>query len=265
MKIYICTDLEGISGVVIKNQGKSQLPEYAVAVRLLLGDLNAAIEGALSGGADEIIVSDSHSSGFNLPLEDLHPAAEYVIGYEAPSKPRFHFLDESVDGVILLGYHAMAGTGAAVLDHTMAISAWRNVEINGIPVGEAEIDAAIAGEFGVPVIMASGDDKLCSEVLRLMPWASTACVKKGLGRERALIKAPVKARELIFAAAEKAVRNVGNCKPFKFDAPVEIKIEYDVTEHVDRMRFDGKDVIRVDARTVLFRGKDYQDAIYRII
>jgi D-amino peptidase len=264
MKVYICTDMEGISGVVLRVQGERGTQEYETASRLLLGDVNAAIDGALAGGATEIIVADAHSSGFNLPVQDLHPAAEYVMGDgSSPGKPRWPFLDGSVDAVFLVGYHAMAGTGAAVLDHTMITGTCRNCIVNGTTIGESEIDAAFAGSFGVPTVMVSGDDKVCAEVSRFIPNAITACVKRGIGRERALLKAPEKAHEIITAAARDAVRAIPSIRPFTIPGPVEITIEFGNTVFVDRIRCDGTSVIRVDARTVTFKGKDFAEAFYR--
>jgi D-amino peptidase len=165
MKIFITADMEGISGVVLREQLSVGTPEYAEARHLLIGDANAAVASALEAGADEIIVADMHSRGFHFPLDKLHPQAKYLMG--SGHWPRFPFL-EGADAMFMVGYHALSGTEGAVRDHTMSSLHWQDLWVNGRKFGEVGVDAAIAGYYGVPVMLVTGDDKVCSEARELL-------------------------------------------------------------------------------------------------
>ncbi len=231
MKIYIAADMEGISGIVNSFQtgvreGKSA--EYERGRKLLTEDVNAAVEGASLAGANEIIVLDHHSSGYNFIVEDLHPKGSYITG--APRPCWIPMLDESFDAFLLIGYHAMAGTSPAVLEHTQSSIAWRNYYINGEKFGEIGQAAVIAGHYEVPVIFHSGDRASCEEAKALIGDIETAEVKKAISRTSARILAPVKARELITEKVKKAVERASEFKPFKIKFPAEIKIETQKTD-----------------------------------
>ena len=156
MKILIMVDMEGISGITSPDQVNADGGRfYAEGRQYTTWETNACIEGCFSGGANEVIVRDAHMYGKNLLWEQLDPRAQYVFG----SIGEIRLPDiEDCDGVILLGYHAMAGTPCAVLEHTMSSAGWQNLTVNGAPFGEIGIDAAYAGEYGVPVILVSGDE-----------------------------------------------------------------------------------------------------------
>jgi len=259
MKIYIMTDLEGISGVFTFEQtGRDKKgSEYDKARHLLTQDVNAAVQGALSAGANEVLVIDGHGGGYNFILEELHPGAEYITG---PGRVQpCSGLDESFDGVILIGYHAMAGTKYAILDHTQNSKTWFNYYLNGIKMGEIGQQAVIAGHFNVPVIFISGDKAACKEAKELLSNVETAAVKEGFSRTSARILSPVKARQLIKTGVEKAVKRIKDFRPYIIKPPIEVKIEFqttDVADYYERAgwkRIDGRTVSRVsnDARKVL--------------
>lgn len=151
MKIYISVDMEGISGINSPEHVKRDGRLYAEGRRLLTDDVNAAVRGAFEGGADEVIVADMHGGSNNLIIPEVDPRAMLLEG--APRSPRFAFLDKTVDGMVLLGYHAMNGTLEATLEHTMSSASWHKFTVNGTPWGELAIDATLAAEAGVPVIM----------------------------------------------------------------------------------------------------------------
>ncbi len=231
MKIYIAADMEGISGIVNSLQtgvreGKSC--EYERGRKLLTEDVNAAVEGAAAGGAGEIIAVDHHSSGFNFIAADLSPGAEYVTGKPRPSW--LPLLDETFDAVFLIGYHAMAGTRPAVLEHTQSSASWRNFYINGRKFGEIGQAAAIAGHFNVPVVFQSGDKASCEEAREFLGHIETAAVKEALTRTCAKILPPERARQLIREKAEKAVKRAKEIKPLRLEFPAEIKIEFQRTD-----------------------------------
>lgn len=231
MKIYIAVDMEGISGIVNSLQtgvreGKSA--GYERGRKLLTEDVNAAVEGASAGGAKEITVLDHHASGFNLIAGDLTPGAEYITGNPRPTW--MPMLDKTFDAVFLVGYHAMAGTSPAILEHTQSSVNWRNFYINGEKYGEIGQAAAIAGHYSVPVVFQSGDRASCEESKALLGNIETAVVKEALSRTCAKILSPARARELIKEKAEKAVERIPEFKPLKLNFPAEIKIEFQKTD-----------------------------------
>ncbi len=231
MKVYMAADMEGISGIVNPLQtgvreGKSA--EYESGRRLLTEDVNSAVEGAVLAGADEIVVLDHHGSGFNFIAEDLHPKGAYITG--APRPCWIPTLDESFDAFLLIGYHAMAGTSPAILEHTQSSVSWRNFFINGEKYGEIGQAAIIAGHYGVPVIFQSGDRASCEEAKALLGDMETAEVKEALSRTSAIILPPEKARELITEKVKKALERMHEFKPLKVKFPAEIKIETQKTD-----------------------------------
>lgn len=249
MKIYIAVDMEGISGINCSDYVSRSGCHYQTGQRLLTEDVNAAVRGAFDGGADEVIVADMHSLSGNILVEQLDPRALLMAG--TPHQPRFPFLDESVDGVFLVGYHAMAGTMGANLEHTMSSATWFKFTANGVPFGEVEIDAAIAGESGVPVVMVSGDDKLCQEAARMLPGVEAAMVKQGLGRQSALCLSPEYGRQRVYASAKKAVERLKGGEKFslfKVASPVTVQITYKMVPDADNANVFG--TRRVDGYTV---------------
>lgn len=262
MKIYIAVDMEGISGVALKEQGMVGTWEYQEARQLYIGDANAAVEGALEADADEVIVADKHGRGFHFPLDRLHPQARYLMGTR--HWPRFPFLEGS-DAMFLVGYHAMSGTPNAVRDHTMSSANWQDLWINGRQVGEVGIDAAIAGHYGVPVTLVTGDDKVCSEAQELLGEIETAEVKQSVARHQALLLPPPVAQELIRQKARRAVERIGETAPWRIPGPVEITLRYSGTDLAEDHPFDGERIVRVDGRTVLYRGQDVLDTLRLVL
>lgn len=258
MKTYIAVDMEGISGIIISEQLLHGRLFYQEARRQLVNDTNAVIAGALEAGADDVLVIDAHASGFNFIYEDLHPAAEYIMG--GAHQVRFPFLAGS-DVMFLVGYHAMSGTANAVRDHTMSSATYQDITINGLPAGEIMIDAALAGAHGVPVGMVSGDDKACAEGRALLGDIETAQVKQAIGRHAARMLSPARARELLREKAHNAVARARVLKPYEVAPPVTVRIRYNSTDLVDRIYFDGNTCKKVDSRTVEYRGGDVLSAL----
>jgi D-amino peptidase len=230
LKIYIMTDMEGISGIWSDQQTIRGTPQYAEGQKLLAGDVNAAIEGALAGGAAEIVVNDGHGGGPHMLWEQVHPAAKY----ERPAGVENWLpgMDETFSGAFLIGAHAMAGTQGAFLDHTQT-GVWLNYYVNGQPCGETGQMAAGCGHFGVPLLLVAGDDKACAETQRYFPGAETVVVKEGICRKLARCIHPEKAHELIREAAERAMKKVGKVEPWVLKPPIEVVLEVTSTEIAD--------------------------------
>lgn len=223
MKIYVMVDIEGISGVYCREQVLPSESRFTEGRKFLTEDINACVAGLRDAGVDYIVVHDCHGGSYSLNWADVCPEADgYVCG--AIGSRRYVDLQD-FDGVILLGYHAMAGTAEAVLEHTYSSKSVQNMYLNGVAVGETTVDAAIAGEYGVPVIMVSGDDKVCAEAQKLLPGVVTAQVKKGLSCFGAQLLPPQKAHQLIHDKAMEAVKKLPERKPFVVSAPVECRIE----------------------------------------
>ncbi len=256
MKVYITTDMEGISGIVSEEQTFRTGSLYERGKKLFVGDVNAAVEGAYAGGADEIIVADFHAGWYNIMIDELSPKAKLLSG-GAGGGPKFAYLDSSSDVMLCIGYHAKAGTQSAVLEHTMNSREWTYCKVNGEEVGELALDAAMAGFYDVPVVMVSGDDKLCSEARALLGENIEAAeVKKGLARQRALCLPIDKARKEIFECAKNAMTLKDRVKPFKFEEPLEIEIKYKHTGLADKYFAEGAGMERKDGYTIVYRYKN---------
>ena len=227
MKIYIFADMEGISGIsysamVSTSDGSS---EYQLGRKYLTAEINNCVQACFDAGADEVVVRDGHGMGCNVLWSEIKHDIELVQGYSL--NKRFAGIEGS-DGVILLGYHAMAGTPEAVLEHTYTSKQIQNMWLNGGLVGEFGIDSAIAGDMGIPVIMTSGCDKLCAEAEAFYPGVVTCQVKRSISGQGAILLAPSQARKLVYDKTVEAVTLLkeGRMKPLKVSKPVTIRREY---------------------------------------
>ena len=221
MKIFIMVDMEGISGICKSSQVSPAGENYQTGRRYLTWDVNACVDGCYAGGAERVVVRDAHGGGYHFLWEDLDPRAQYIQGRTAVRMPGI----EQFDGLILLGYHAMAGTPQAILEHTMSSRAWQNLWINGKKSGETAIDAGIAADHGVPTILVTGDDKCCAEARNLLQDVLTAEVKQGLDVEGGLLLSREEAHKRISAGAMQAVSNIANINPLVVDHPVTMRLE----------------------------------------
>jgi D-amino peptidase len=250
VKIYILADMEGISGIRTMPQVKRDSPtEYAEGRRLMMDDMNAAIDAAYASGATEVVACDTHGGGGQLLLRDMDPRAVYETPPQPSGGRMMPALDESYAGVILLGHHARAGTLNGFLDHTMNSREWFEYRINGQPVGEIGIEAAYAGHFGVPVIAVSGDAAAVHEAKKLLGPVEGAIVKWGIGRNRARCLSLPHAHQVISDAVARAMASIQHMTPFRPDLPAVVELTLYRSDMADA--FAAKPgVERVDARTV---------------
>jgi len=229
MKVYISCDMEGISGIVAGNQTEMNGEEYKRAQKLMTGELNAAIEGALAGGATEILANDSHGSMRNILIEELNPSAQLISGSPKPLS-MMQGIDESFDAAFFIGYHAQAGTAHSVLDHTYSGIVYQ-VSLNGRPLGETGLNAALAGYFGVPVVLVTGDKLLVEEATALLGTVEGVAVKESYGRYAARCLAPEAVHDLIRQAAQSALSKAG--KPFVVEPPITLAVDFTSSAHLD--------------------------------
>jgi len=268
VKVLISADMEGTCGVVSWVQvdppeygsTPSSQTEYERARLRMTREVNAAIEGALEAGAEEVIVNDSHDGMRNLIPEELHPACRWISGNDKPLGMMQGVDLEGVGAVLFTGYHAKAGTPNAPLAHTW--SGWINdVRINGRSTGEFGINAAVAGHYGVPVVFVSGD-RIAVEQTR--DWIGEhvvgVAVKEGLSTFAALHLHPEKARELIRQGAEEAVRKAAGAPPWTWPAGATVEVEFDHQARADQaVLVPG--VSRAGERAVAFEPADGRDFI----
>lgn len=223
MKILISVDIEGIAGVFHPEQTRAGNTEYENARRLMTAEANAVIEGALAGGATEISVNDSHGGFRNLLPDALHPAARAILG-----KPRKHGMmsgiDTGIDAVFLVGYHARSQS-RGILAHTINSFAFARVWLNEVELGEAGIYGALAGEFGVPVAFASGDDVFAAETQAFFPDAIFPIVKTAHGNTSGASLSPQQARALLSDSARQAMGKIASLTPFTLKPPLACRLQ----------------------------------------
>ena len=204
MKVFISVDMEGISGITDPEDVLPDGADYQRGREFMTGDANAAILGAYDGGADEVLVNDSHWIMRNLLLERLDPRARTIKGFHK-SLCMVQGLDASYDGAVFVGYHACAGTEGGVLNHTLLGKEIQNVYLNGEPTGETRLNAAFAGHFGVPVLVVAGDAAVCAEAERFLDGVQTVAVKDGIDKFSANCLHPEVAQARIREATARAL------------------------------------------------------------
>jgi D-amino peptidase len=223
MKVLISTDIEGVAGVVHHQQVRAGNPEYERARVLMAHEANAAIAGAFEGGASEVLVNDSHGDFRNMPAELLDARAQYVLG-----KPRYLGMmagvDQGVEAVCMVGYHSRA-QGRGILAHTTNSFAFSRIWFNGDEVSEAVMYGALAGEYGVPVVMASGDDAFIDEHRELFPHAVFVQTKRATGQTSGFSLSPKAARDAIRAGVAEALRRPQRPAPHVMRTPLEVRIQ----------------------------------------
>lgn len=264
MRVFISVDMEGVAGVVHEDQTNPVDPrcasEYGRFRRLMTLEANAAIEGALEGGASSVLVNDSHWTMRNLLAESLHPGAELVSG-GPKTWSMMEGIDRGWDLAAFIGYHAKAGTAQAILDHTYT-SRIQDVRLNGISVGELGLNTALAGAFGVPVAVVSGDQALAAECRALLgPTVDAVVVKEALSRHTARSVAPERAQAMIRDAMRKAVRQqqtTGAVRPFGVGSPVSLEVDFAMTVHADHAAM-VPGFRRAGPRSVGFQHQDYRE------
>jgi D-amino peptidase len=229
VKAYLSIDMEGLAGISHPHPTGRADSGYPAAVELMVGEANAAIEGARAAGADEILVNDSHGGMFNLRPADLHPAAHVLQGQKAMSMVAGAGPDAGVGVALFIGYHARAGHPRGTIAHTYS-GAPTLTRLNGRLVGETGINAAVLGAWGIPVGLVAGDDALAEEVADWLPWAERVVVKVAHGGNAAASLHPSRARDLIRAAAERAVGRAiaadPDLRPLVVDPPVVVEVDY---------------------------------------
>ena len=254
LKIYISADMEGVVGTVTGEQLGPDGFEYERARRWMTEEVNAAIRGARAAGATEILVSDSHGNGQNLLLDDL-PADITVIRSWPRPLGMMAGIDDTFDGAIFVGYHTSTDYSTGVRAHTMSSARLTSVKLNGVPVPETGLNAAIAGYFGVPVIMLTGDDAIAEEATDLLGDLETAVVKKAYGFHAAETMMPEAAYQLIEQTAARAVARIADFEPWDLGGPIELEVSFKNYRPVEALGY-LEIVERIDSHTIRYTGPD---------
>jgi len=254
MKIWIMTDLEGVAGVFsFEEHASSKGRFYDLSRKLLTQEVNAAIEGAIEVGCDDILVVDGHGDG-GINADELNPDVKLLSG-----RPLLlpWGLEKGYDAAFVIGQHAMAGTERAHLSHTESHVSIQNVWMNGRKVGEFGIIASIAGYFDVPTVLVTGDKAACKEALSIIQGIETVAVKEGLSHGAAISISPSRSRSLIKEKAKSSLLKKDSIKPYKVQPPVELLIEYTEAYKASAEHMASKpSVEKVDSRTVRIREED---------
>jgi D-amino peptidase len=249
-KIYIVTDLEGISGVYKFTQTRETDTALARQAReYFMGDVAAVVRGLRAGGATEILVLDGHGNQAVIP-DLMEPGAKYITGVPRPEV--LCGLDRTYAGVVFLGAHAMMGTPDGVLNHTQSSRTENRYWYNDVESGELAQGAAIAGHLGVPPIMVSGDEATCREAEKFFGTACvTVAVKRGIARESAALYPFKETRRRLYEGAKRAMAAIPKCKPYKLDLPIKAKKQYLVFEGPSKPKLVTKETTIPDALHLL--------------
>lgn len=256
MRLYISCDMEGTAGVCSWMQcDPSNRHEYPIYRRYMSQEVRAAVDGARSAGSAEIVINDSHWDMRNLLWDELPGDVRVISGGRKPFSMA-EGLGTGFDGALFTGYHARVGAANGILAHTYTADSLYNVRINGVACSEALLNAAMAGLYGIPLLLVSGDRVVVEHVKEYMPWVEGVVVKEGIGHYAADSITPKAAQAALREGAARAVRNAKSAKPFTFEPPITMEIDTTRVEQADFIELmPGFE--RIDGRTLRFAHHDY--------
>ncbi|MCH7538610.1 MAG: M55 family metallopeptidase [Proteobacteria bacterium] len=252
LKVYISADMEGIAGVVDQAQLGPSGFEYGQFRKFMTAEVNAAIEAARDAGATEIVVSDSHGNGLNLLLDALPQDIILVRAWPRPLG-MMEGIDDSFGAAIFIGYHASAGNTGGIAAHTMSGADFLSVKINGMEITEGGINALIAGHFGVPVVMISGDDAAVREVTDMVGPIEGAVVKWHYSHTSGRTLMPEAAQALIKEKAKAGLKRRHELEPFRIEGPLSLDLTYKNDKAAELIAY-LPNVELIDNHTVRFVG-----------
>jgi D-amino peptidase len=251
--VFVITDAEGIAGVCRQDLTEPHDQELR---QLLAGEVNAAVQGFLDGGADEVVVWDGHDGSQTLSALTIHPKALLLSGGLSASMT----LERHYAAIAFVGQHSMANVRGGVMAHSYSSLGIQTMRVNGKAMGEIETRSALAGAFGTPVIFLSGDTAAVEELRAIVPGAETAAVKEGLGRYTCLSQSAEAARAATREHARLAVAKIGTIKPYLIEGPVTIEIEHTTRNSLPAGANTRPGAEVVDDRTIRYHGKDFLEA-----
>jgi len=265
MKVYLAADMEGISGVCHPEELRPGGDDFAAACGWYTTDVNAAVEGAVAAGAEEVWVADGHGWMRNIRIDGLHPAARLVRGpartVNRPMLQTEGIEREPFEALLLVGFHSRAGTPGGLLSHTWVGRLVHEIRLQGMPAGEMLLDAAIAGHYGIPAVLATGADDACAEAEADLPGIHTVCVKTALGPTACASLTPAEGARRIREGAEKAVRDRASIKPWTTEGPVTIDVHFHHRAMAQRALETKDGVLGNDDRHVRYEALDVPSTV----
>jgi D-amino peptidase len=253
-KIFISVDMEGITGVVQPAQLGPEGFEYQRAREWMTGEVNAAIAGIRDAGPADLVVCDSHGNGQSVLIDLLPDDVRIVRGFPRPME-MMQGIDESFAAAVFIGYHASEWTANAVRGHTISSARLLGVKLNGQEVSEGIYNAALAGQFGVPVAFVSGDRLAVTQVQQVAPSAEGAIVKEPYGYHSAVTVTPARGRAMIRDGLKRAMSSIGSLRPYRVNAPIALEVGFKLTIDAERAAF-VPGLTRSDAHSVKGTFKD---------
>lgn len=254
LKVYISVDMEGVVGTVTDDQLGPGGFEYQRFREFMTREALAAVQAAKESGATEIVVSDSHGNGENLLIE-LFPSDVRIIRSWPRRLAMMAGIDATFDAVLFIGYHSSTSNPTGVRAHTFSSARLTRVALNGTNVTEAAWNAAIAGHFGVPVVMISGDDVVIEEARALLGPIEGAEVKKSLGFHSANTLTPEASYTLIARKVKAALARLKDFKPYVLKTPITLDVSFKHYRVAEALQY-LKGVERTDAHSIRYVGKD---------
>jgi D-amino peptidase len=256
VNVYISADMEGTAGVCAWAQcDPTNLTEYPYYRKLMSQEIAAAIAGARDAGAANVLVNDSHAAMRNILWEELPDDVRVISGDRKPFSMA-EGADRSFGAAFFTGYHAGVGE-PGVLDHTYSGQTIYGVSVNRVRCNEALLNAALLGVFGIPVTLVTGDRIAVEGTRKHLPWVTGVVTKEPIGRYAANSLSPATVRELIRAGARSAVEHAAEARPFTFEAPITLDIEFVGTQHADFVELMPS-FERTGGRSVRFAHDDYR-------
>ena len=234
-KYVIRCDMEGVTGVVSYAQAEPGGAEYAFGLRMFMADLMAAVEGLLDGGADEVVVYDEHYFGRNVDLGVLPSRASVICGKPTYRPDWAGGLDGSCAGLVLLGFHSKRGTPGGLLNHTYEPDI-RALGLNGVDVGEIGVEAAVAGDYGVPLVLITGDSAGVEEAQTLVPGVRGVVVKESLGETGGRCYPVSLTSSAIRAACRQVAASPPPVQPYHLDGEVSLEVTLNDGPYLDAVR-----------------------------
>ena len=247
-KVFISVDMEGITGVVQPAQLGPEGFEYQRAREWMTAEVNAAIAGIRDAGPAEIIVCDSHGNGQSVLIDQLPEDVRIVRGFPRPME-MMQGIDESFAAAVFIGYHASEWTANAVRGHTISSARLLGVTLNGTEMSEGMYNAALAGQFGVPVAFVSGDRLAVAQLQQVAPSAEGVIVKEPYGYHSALTVTPARGQAMIRDGLKRAMAKIGSLQPYRLTTPIALGVGFKLTLDAERAAF-VPGLTRADAHTV---------------
>ncbi|GHJ41415.1 M55 family metallopeptidase [Streptomyces sp. TS71-3] len=259
MKIVISADMEGATGVTWPADVLPGTPQWERCRAMFTSDVNAAVLGLLDGGADEVLINEAHWTMRNLLLENLDERAQMLTGRHKSLSMVEGVQHGDVDGIAFVGYHTGAGM-EGVLAHTYLANSITGVWLNGRRASEGLLNAAVVAEYGIPVVLVTGDDLTCEDALGYAPEALKVAVKDHVSRYAAVCRTPARTAADIRAAAEQAAALAVRYEPAADAGPYTVRVEFDA-EHLSMATTVVPGVTRTGERTVEYTSDTMYEGI----